>query len=51
MASKPLAWESKELAALTAYAGEVQQGFIKAAAANPCMLKPSAANPCAAKNP
>jgi cytochrome c len=54
MASKPLAWDSKELAALTAYAGEVQKGFIKAAAANPCMLKPSAANPCnpcAAKNP
>jgi cytochrome c len=54
MARKPLAWESKELAALTAYAGQVQKGFIKAAAANPCMLKPAAANPCnpcAAKNP
>ena len=54
MASKPLPWTSKELAALTAYAHEVQKDFIKAAAANPCMLKPSAANPCnpcAAKNP
>jgi cytochrome c len=54
MASRPLAWASKELAALTAYAGEVQKNFIKAAAANPCMLKPQAANPCnpcAAKNP
>ena len=52
MASKPLAWDSKELAALTAYAGKVQQGFIKAAAANPCMAKPSAVNPgnpCAGK--
>ena len=54
MASQPLAWESKELAALTAYSGQVQQAFIRAAAANPCMLKPATANPCnpcAAKNP
>jgi hypothetical protein len=49
MASKPLPWESKELAALTMYAQEVQKGFIKAAAANPCMLKQPATNPCAAK--
>jgi hypothetical protein len=62
MASKPLPWNSRELAALTAYAGEVQKDFIKTAAANPCALKPKAtnpcnpcaakaANPCAAKNP
>jgi cytochrome c len=54
MASQPLAWESKELAALTAYSRQVQQEFIRAAAANPCMLKPAAANPCnpcATKNP
>lgn len=46
MAAEPLPWDSKELAALTAYAHEVQQDFIKAAAANPCMLKPNTANPC-----
>ena len=45
MAAKPLPWNSKALAALTAYTGEVQKGFMKAAAKNPC----AARNPCAAK--
>lgn len=45
MAAKPLAWDSRELAALTAYTGEVQKAFIKGAARNPCASK----NPCAAK--
>jgi cytochrome c len=48
MASKPLPWDSTELAALTAYTGEVQKKFKPgAAAANPCAAK----SPCAAKNP
>lgn len=47
MASQPFPWGSKELAALTAYSGQVQKGFIQAAAANPCAAK----NPCATKNP
>lgn len=54
MAAKPFAWDSQQLAALTAYTQEVQQQFMQAAAANPCMLKPATANPCnpcAAKNP
>ena len=47
MAGKPLGWDSRELAALTAYTAEVQKHFkpAKAAAKNPC----AAANPCAAK--
>lgn len=51
MASKPLPWDSKELAALTAYAQEIQKTFKPAkAAANPCAMKnPCAANPCAPK--
>jgi len=50
MQAKPLAWESRELAALTAYVTEVQKTFV---AENPCAAKnPCAAhNPCAAKNP
>ncbi len=48
MAGKPLPWNSRELAALTAYAGEVQKSFKPTAgAANPCAAK----NPCAATNP
>lgn len=50
MAAKPLGWESRELAALTAYTAEVQKSFKPAKAgraANPC----AARNPCAAKNP
>ena len=43
MAAKPLAWDSRELAALTAYTREVQKGFIKTGAKNPCAGK----NPCA----
>ncbi|OMH33752.1 hypothetical protein BGP75_12200 [Motiliproteus sp. MSK22-1] len=51
MASKPLDWKSKELAALTAYTEEVQKTF-RVAAMNPCAAKnPCATNPCAAKNP
>ncbi len=47
MAAKPLPWDSKELAALTAYTAEVQKRFKVAhgKAANPC----AARNPCAAK--
>jgi hypothetical protein len=40
-------YSTKELAALAAYSAQVQKGFIKAAAANPCAAK----NPCATKNP
>ncbi len=49
MAAKPLAWDSKELAALTAYTAELQKNFTpaKGKASNPCAPK----NPCAAKNP
>ena len=45
MATKPLPWESKELAALTAYALELQKTFKPSA--NPCAPK----NPCAPSNP
>jgi cytochrome c len=44
MAAKPLPWNSKRLAALTAYTGSLQNGF---RAGNPC----AAMNPCAAANP
>jgi len=49
MASKPLPWDSMELAALVAYVGEVQKGFKPRTGgmANPCAPR----NPCAAKNP
>lgn len=46
MAAKPLPWNSKELAALSAYSLEVQKTF-KPVAANPCAAK----NPCSAPNP
>ena len=50
MAAKPLPWNSKKLAALTAYTATLQKGF---RTGNPCVAKnPCAAmNPCAAKNP
>ncbi|MEN8160983.1 MAG: cytochrome C peroxidase [Myxococcota bacterium] len=50
MATKPLPWESKELAALSAYVLDLQDGFTPAAA-NPCAANPC--NPCgaAAANP
>lgn len=49
MAAKPLAWDSRELAALTAYAAQLQKHF-KAAAAG--TKQPHAAkNPCAPANP
>lgn len=51
MASEPLGWESRQLAALTAYAQTYQQEFKQAAAANPCMLKQTTANPCNPCNP
>jgi cytochrome c len=49
MAAKPLAWDSRELAALVAYTQNVQKTFRPGAkmSANPCSAKP--ANPCAAK--
>lgn len=47
MAAKPLPWGSKELAALTAYTGEVQKGFRAAARKG----SGAPANPCAPKNP
>lgn len=50
MAAKPFPWNSKKLAALTAYTATLQKGFKignPCAAANPCAAK----NPCAVKNP
>lgn len=59
MEAKTLPWNSKELAALAAYTGELQNEFRKnppaagAKSANPCAAKNPCAprNPCAAKNP
>ena len=50
MNAEPLDWGSVELAALTAYVGEIQKGFdaSKAAGMNPCGANPCAANPCGA---
>jgi hypothetical protein len=57
MATKPLAWDSSELADLSAYVVEVQKTWKPSAAAgnpcnpcNPCAAK-NPCNPCAAKNP
>lgn len=48
LAAKPLPWNSKELAALTAYVLEIQKTFKPAA--NPCAIRnPCASNPCAPK--
>ncbi len=45
MANKPLPWDSRELAALSAYSVDVAQtNYMAAVASNPCMAK--AANPC-----
>ena len=54
MATKPLAWESRQLAALTAYTADVQKSFnpARAGKSNPCAAKNPCApksNPCAAK--
>ncbi len=56
MATKPLPWDSRQLAALTAYTADLQKKFqadAKKAAANPCAPKkavnPCSANPCAPK--
>lgn len=49
MAAKPFAWDSRQLAALTAYTEEVQKSFDLgkvAAGSNPCAAK----NPCAARH-
>lgn len=47
MESKPLPWNSKKLAALTAYVTDVKQPeFIQFAKANPCALKKTGMNPC-----
>jgi cytochrome c len=45
MASAPLPWESRPLAALTIYSQEVQRNFINIVAANPGLLKPQARQP------
>lgn len=45
MAAKPLPWDSKELAALTAYTRDVVQKTFRPA--NPCSAR--SANPCAAR--
>ena len=55
MATKPLDWDSRQLAALTAYTAEMQKTFKPAAAGkpNPCAPKNPCAprsNPCAAKS-
>ncbi|MDP7357594.1 MAG: cytochrome c peroxidase [Pseudomonadales bacterium] len=58
MATNPLMWRSKELAALTAYVEDVSQPtFAKTSVANPCNpcgmkrgMKNPCANPCAAKH-
>jgi cytochrome c len=51
MASKPLAWDSRELAALTAYVENTSQpAFAKMSRANPCAMK-TTGNPCGMKNP
>ncbi len=49
MAAPPLDWNSRELAALTAYSGSLQEVYRRSvgAAANPW----AARNPCAASNP
>ncbi len=46
MEAKPFAWDSRELAAVTAYTATLQQAFV-AKGPNPC----NPCNPCAAKNP
>jgi cytochrome c len=52
MAANALGWESKELAALTAYIETLQASFKpNPCAANPCAANPCAASPCAATNP
>jgi cytochrome c len=50
MEAKPLPWNSRELAALTAYTAELQKSFQAQAAkpVNPCAAK-RGANPCAPK--
>ncbi len=48
MQATPLVWDSRQLAALTAYMAKLQKSFKPVAGAhNPCAAK----NPCAARNP
>lgn len=47
MQSTPFAWDSRQLAALTAYTSVLQKKFNPCAAMNPCAAK----NPCAPRNP
>ena len=49
MEAKTLPWESRQLAALTAYVGEVQKSFMaRGRSTNPCAPAPSKGmNPCA----
>ena len=49
MAAKPLPWNSRDLAALTAYTGEMQKEFRKQTAQSATPCAPKAANPCAPK--
>jgi cytochrome c len=54
MMSEPLSWNSRELAALTAYVEHIQAGYDPALAgapaqANPCAMKRNPCNPCAGK--
>jgi len=57
MANKPLAWDSQELLALTAYVQNIQPGYRHVAAAggpnpcNPCGMKHNPCNPCGMKRP
>jgi hypothetical protein len=46
LAADPLPWESRELAALTAYVVDVKQKDFMAAMSNPCAMKKAASNPC-----
>ncbi len=47
MEAKTLPWDSRKLAALTAYVGEVQKSFMtRGRSMNPCAAKPKGMNPC-----
>ncbi|MDT8364013.1 MAG: cytochrome c peroxidase [Nitrosomonas sp.] len=52
MQTKPFSWDSRQLAALTAYTAVLQQTFEPVDnAANPCAAVNPAVNPCASRNP
>ncbi len=48
MQAEPLAWDSRELAALTAYVKHIQPGYhaVGGGAPNPCNPCGAKANPC-----